>query len=250
VSGTINVNANASDGTGVTRVELFLDGGLLGTDTAAPYSVAWDTRSSSAGGHTLLAKAYDAAGNVGTSATVNVTVSNSSGTQYATYDGTLRVPKCGGIGSRCESGTLLNGRANLGPESNAPNTLQGTCADGTSGTYHVDESADAIAVATVDGTPMAPGKQVRVEVKVWAYSGYTSDKLDIYYAANASSPVWTFIATLTPTNSGVNTLAATYTLPAGSLQAVRASFRYGGSAAPCPTGGYNDRDDLAFSVGP
>jgi hypothetical protein len=34
----------------------------------------------------------------------------------------------------------------------------------------------------------------------------------------------------------------------GSLQAVRAQFRYLGSASSCTTGSYNDHDDLVFAV--
>ena len=85
---------------------------------------------------------------------------------------------------------------------------------------------------------------------VWAYSGYSSDHLDIYYAPNANAPVWTLLATLTPTGAGKQTLTAPVTLSAGSLQAVRAAFRYSGSASPCTTGTYDDRDDLAFAVDP
>src|SRR5207247_8862434 len=39
------------------------------------------------------------------------------------------------------------------------------------------------------------------------------------------------------------------TLPSGSLQAVRANFRYQGSASSCSTGAYDDHDDLIFAVG-
>jgi hypothetical protein len=46
----------------------------------------------------------------------------------------------------CDSGSLLDGRATLGPESNAPNTLGSSCADGKKGAYHVDSSVDAIVV--------------------------------------------------------------------------------------------------------
>jgi leucyl aminopeptidase len=48
--------------------------------------------------------------------------------------------------------------------------------------------------------------------------------------------------------AGAQTLSATYTLPAGALQAVRAQFRYSGTAGTCSTGSYNDRDDLIFAV--
>jgi hypothetical protein len=78
VSGTVNVSASASDNVGVTRVEFFVDGTLASTDTTSPYDFSWDTAGASNGSHTLMAKAYDAAGNVGTSATVSVTVNNSA----------------------------------------------------------------------------------------------------------------------------------------------------------------------------
>jgi hypothetical protein len=181
-------------------------------------------------------------------ATLSLTVNSSGG--LATYDATLKAPKCASIGSSCDSGaSLLLGRATLGPEPNQPNTAGGSCADGTSGTFHSDESNDRLKVSTVDGTPFAAGKQVKVEATVWAYSSPASDKLDLYYAANASSPTWTFLTTLTPAAGGAQTLSATYTLPAGALQAVRASFRYNGSAAACSTGSYDDHDDLVFAVG-
>jgi subtilisin family serine protease len=79
VSGTVTVSANASDGVGVTRVELYVDGSLTGTDTSSPYLFAWNTATVSNGGHSLQTRAYDAAGNVGTSAAVNVTASNGTG---------------------------------------------------------------------------------------------------------------------------------------------------------------------------
>jgi subtilisin family serine protease len=80
VSGTIAVNANATDDTGVTKVELHKDGILFATDTTSPYSYTWNTTGTTNGVHTLETKAYDAAGNVGTSATITVTVSNVSDT--------------------------------------------------------------------------------------------------------------------------------------------------------------------------
>jgi hypothetical protein len=65
----------------VTKVEFYLDGALQSTDTTSPYSWSWATTGAANGSHSLVSKAYDAAGNVGTSATVTVTVSNSSSQQ-------------------------------------------------------------------------------------------------------------------------------------------------------------------------
>jgi hypothetical protein len=184
--------------------------------------------------------------------TITLTVNSSTGSQTAVYDSTLKAPKCVNVASGCDSGpSLLLGRDTLsgGAEPNQPNTINNSCTDGTSGTFHSDESNDRLVVVTTDGSAFAAGKTVKVSATVWAYSGFTSDHLDLYYAANASSPVWVLIATITPTAAGAQTLSANYTLPSGSLQAVRANFRYTGSASSCSTGSYDDHDDLIFAVG-
>jgi leucyl aminopeptidase len=114
----------------------------------------------------------------------------------------------------------------------------------------VNASNDRLRVSTLDGTPFAPGKTVRVEAFVWA-AGIVNH-LDLYYAANASSPSWTYITTIDAPAGGPQTMQATYTLPAGSVQAVRARFRSGGSVSPCTLSGnvFDDHDDLVFAVGP
>ena len=79
VSGTINVQASASDNVGVTSVQFTLDGAALGApDTSAPYTTSWATTTATAGLHTLGAIASDAAGNATTSAGVTVTVDNTT----------------------------------------------------------------------------------------------------------------------------------------------------------------------------
>jgi hypothetical protein len=247
VSGTTTLTATAADDVGVVRVDFFVDGLLKGSDASSPYSYAWDTATATNGAHLLEARASDAAGNQGTSASVSVKVSNGR-PAGAVYDATLKAPRCSAVGSVCDSGSLLNGRGTLAPEPNQPNTINGSCADGGSGAHHVDESNDKIRVSTTDGTSFAPGKTVRIEATVWAYSTASADRLDLYYTANASSPTWTFLTTLTPPGSGARTLSATYTLPSGNLQAVRARFRYQGSPAACGSGKYDDHDDLIFAV--
>ena len=79
VSGALAVNATASDDTGVTRVDVLVDGTLAGSDPTAPYSVTVDTTALSSGSHAISARAFDAANNAGTSATVMVTVQNGGG---------------------------------------------------------------------------------------------------------------------------------------------------------------------------
>ncbi len=74
VSGSVAIAATASDtGSGIARVEFRADGVLLGTDTTAPYAGTWNAAAAAAGSHTILATAYDVAGNSANSS-VSVTV--------------------------------------------------------------------------------------------------------------------------------------------------------------------------------
>lgn len=78
VSGSISVTASASDNIGVAGVQFELDGASLAAEVnTSPYSVTWDTTTTSNGTHTLSAVARDAAGNTATSSPVSVTVNNS-----------------------------------------------------------------------------------------------------------------------------------------------------------------------------
>jgi hypothetical protein len=79
VSGIVTVTASASANVGVSRVEFYLDGILKSTSTAVPYSFSWDTTATAYGSHALSAKAYDAAGNVGQTGDVTVTVTTVTG---------------------------------------------------------------------------------------------------------------------------------------------------------------------------
>jgi hypothetical protein len=79
VSGTVTITAAASDNVGVTKVEIYVDGALRTTDTTSPYTWSWNTTTFANSSHTITAKAYDAAGNIGSAANVSVTVNNAGG---------------------------------------------------------------------------------------------------------------------------------------------------------------------------
>ncbi|HEY7872252.1 MAG TPA: PPC domain-containing protein [Rudaea sp.] len=183
--------------------------------------------------------------------TVNLTVvagGGGGGALTAVYNSTLKAPGCASVGASCDSGTLLVGRGTMsgGAEPNQPNTINNSCADGNSGTFHSDESNDGIAIASTDGGPLTAGKTAKVTATIWAYS--TADVIDLYSAADAGNPSWTFLSSVSASAAGVQPLSTTFTLPAGGLQAVRAHLRYNGSASACSTGSYDESDDLIFAV--
>jgi hypothetical protein len=76
VGGTVTLSATAIDDVGVSRVDFFVDGALVGTGAAAPYSSAWDSALAANGAHAITAVATDPSGNASASASVPVTVSN------------------------------------------------------------------------------------------------------------------------------------------------------------------------------
>src|SRR5947207_2828813 len=81
VSGMVTIRASASDNVGVTRIDYLQDGQVLGVLSPPALTFSWDTAAVSNGPHTLTARGYDAAGNVGTSVPVAVTVANADTTK-------------------------------------------------------------------------------------------------------------------------------------------------------------------------
>ncbi|PYS42554.1 MAG: hypothetical protein DMG14_03675 [Acidobacteria bacterium] len=72
---TVTVTVSASDNIGVTQVSLYVNGALLASKTASPYTFTWDVPAKPGATYQLQAKAQDAAGNLGTSAVSTVTAS-------------------------------------------------------------------------------------------------------------------------------------------------------------------------------
>ncbi len=84
LSGLTTVQANATDGAGITSIQFQLDGENLGNAVTAPdpgsgstYSVNWDTSTASNGNHVLTALVTDQDNNTAVATVVNVNVSNS-----------------------------------------------------------------------------------------------------------------------------------------------------------------------------
>jgi len=115
LSGTVTVSATVVDPIAIAKVDFLVNSNLIGTATASPFSVSWDTTTIADGQAMVVARATDRDANVGSSAAATVTVANTAPppaqvtlTQLQTQ---IFTPICSG----CHSGvgTSLPGVQNL-----------------------------------------------------------------------------------------------------------------------------------------
>lgn len=83
-TGIVTVDADAVDNKGVARVDLYVNGAKVASDSGAPFTFAWDSKAATNGNAELKAVAVDAAGNSATSSSVWVNVSNAAPTADTT----------------------------------------------------------------------------------------------------------------------------------------------------------------------
>lgn len=76
VTGTITMSANATDNKGVARVDFIVDGSVVGSDTTAPYTATWNTKTVTDGTHLVAAQAFDSGGNASARSQVTVRAQN------------------------------------------------------------------------------------------------------------------------------------------------------------------------------
>lgn len=77
VEGLINIRANATDNEIITKVEFYVDGSKIGEDNTSPYEYNWNTDELAYSSvHSLMAKAFDKAGNSTESSIVTVTITD------------------------------------------------------------------------------------------------------------------------------------------------------------------------------
>ena len=80
ISDSVYIVTSNSDDVGITKTELYVDGQWSKTDIIYPYVFKLDTNTLTNGNHNFVAKAYDWAGNMGTSSSVTLNVNNESST--------------------------------------------------------------------------------------------------------------------------------------------------------------------------
>ena len=81
--------------------------------------------------------------------------------------------------------------------------------------------------------------------QVYAWSSGSSDRADFYYASDVNNVNWVHLSTIRASRGGLQNISVSYTLPAGSTQAIRVQFRYGWPYGPettaCKNGSWSDR---------
>jgi chitodextrinase len=209
VAGTVAIEATATDNVGVVSVAAYVDDVLIGTDTTAPYSIAWDTTTVADGAHTLRVEARDAANNVGTVSPV-VLVQNtpvSTAPHYLVFDGvddSVRVADAAGLSfGNGTTDTPLTIEMWLRPDA-ATGQLIGKWGEGINQEYRIfmgggslrvdlrDQSAGALATVFTSSLSLASlvGTWHHVAVTYDGRGGATAaDGLTIY-VDGVEQPVW------------------------------------------------------------
>jgi hypothetical protein len=228
VNRSVTVTATASDSGGVVGVQFKLDGVNLGAeDTAAPYSVDWDTTGAANGSHTLTATARDAAGNRTTSGAVAVTVDNMPLTATitapqngATIAGTVTVTaSASGSGGIAGVQFKLDG-ANFGPEDTAaPYAVAWNTTTATNGSH----SLSAVARDGTGNTATAPAVTVTVNNSTETVVRVEDSSPSITYAGS-----WALGNSAKPWSGGTAALATGG--PSATGDPTRATLTFNGTA--------------------
>lgn len=192
VSGTVTITASASDNVGVSRVEFFVDGALVGTDTSSPYSYAWNSASVANGSHALMARAYDAAGNVGTDNDTSVNVSNSGTTPVTVSFNSISVEdgyvKANADGSSPAVGTLANLAVGRGTDGKQNRTILSFDTSSLPDTATVVRAYVKVTWSSGSGDPWSnpAGNTLLVDVKKGTFGAAGTETTDFLAAPTAS----------------------------------------------------------------
>jgi hypothetical protein len=196
-SGTITLSATASDNVGVTSVEFLIDNVSRGSDSSSPYSLSFDSTTLSNGSHALVAKAYDGAGNVGTSSTLSFSVSNSTPPPAGTFAETESNGSVAAANGVARSYTAIEGTMGNTTDKDyfaislsAGETLRIDMSGGPSGSdydLYLVNSSDATLASSLGGTSIETLSYTQgasagtVYAKVISYSG--SSTTVVYHLA-------------------------------------------------------------------
>jgi hypothetical protein len=172
VSGTVRIMAYSSDDLATVAVDFYLDGStFLGTYSAEmqhwPYWINWNTSPVAPGSHTIVAKARDAAGNVGTSAPVSVTIADTVAPTVSMTAPASGASVSGSVAltaSASDNGTVtrvefyLDGSTLLGTDTSAPWGITWNSASASAGSH----TLSARATDAANNVGVSPARTITV----------------------------------------------------------------------------------------
>ena len=213
VSGTVDVTATASDSVGVRKVEFYVDGALADTDTASPFVFTWNTAGVANGGHSLMAKAYDAANNIGTDNDTTVTVSNSAGGATTVSFGSIAADdgyvKANADGTLPVVGTLSTPAVGKGSDGKFNRSFFSFDTSSIPDTATIVRASLKVTLSSGSGDPWADpaGNTLVIDLKNGTFGAAATEATDFTAAATASA-VGELIKFTTGTQASTNFNAA------------------------------------------
>ena len=165
LSNTVTLSVTAIDntgGSGVSNVAFLVDGVAVGSNSSAPYSITWNSKSLVNGSHTIQARAQDAAGNQASSSSMAVTVQNPVVTFLSGLIGYWPFEETSGTMAKDASGNGNNG------------ALMG---DATWGLGHIRNALSLSGLTGYVQVPSTPNLEQfsnAVTICGWAYFGTNS----------------------------------------------------------------------------
>ncbi|MES2298713.1 MAG: Ig-like domain-containing protein [Pseudomonadota bacterium] len=209
-SGTITLSATASDNVGVTKVEFYVDNVLKGSSTTSPYALALNSTTLSNASHSLTAKAYDAAGNVGSSSAVSFSVNNAA--QQLIVNGGF---ESGTSSWTASSGVITNDATEAGHAGSYKAWLDGY------GAAHTDTMYQTVTIPAA-ATSANLSFWLRVESdETTTTTAYDTLKVQV---RNSSNAVLGTLATYSNLNKGTTFSQKSFDLSAYKGQTVRIYF--------------------------
>jgi RHS repeat-associated protein len=223
---TLSATASDSDGS-IARVEFYVDGSKVGQDISSPYSLSW---TSTAGSHSVYARAVDNAGAATNSGTASITVTNAnvpptvsltsptSGQTFATGAAvTLSANASDSDGSIARVEFYLDG-SKVGEDTSSPYSLTWTSTTGSHSIYAraVDNAGAAANSSTATITvsaplvPPPPASESPTATPLPSVPGSVSKTEVITYHDNTTKWVLGQVASVTDVATGLVQSATTY----------------------------------------
>ncbi|WP_223629544.1 Ig-like domain-containing protein [Thermomonas beijingensis] len=212
-SGTITLSATASDNVGVSKVEFYVDGALNGTDTTSPYSITLNSTTLGNGSHTMTAKAYDAASNIGTSSAVAFSIDNTAPAVERIVNGGF---ESGSSSWTTSSGVITNDSSYAAKTGTWKAWLNGY------GSAHTDSAWQSVAIPSA-ATNATLTFWLRVDSdETSTTSAYDTLKIQV---RNGNNAVLSTLATYSNLNKGTSYVQRSFDLTAYKGQTIRVYFQ-------------------------